>query len=105
MAIQVLPPKHPDETITLEFDFSGRLLAVETLTGGGCTAIVGSGVDPSPSSIISGAATQSGFIVRQVVTGGLPGVVYVINCEVTTSESNVLINQARLAVVSENPYD
>lgn len=104
MSIQTFETKLADETITISFEFTNRLATGESITAGACVAEVFSGTDASPSSIISGAATLSGAIVSQVITGGLAGVVYLISCEVDTDDSNVLINQGRIAVVAENPY-
>lgn len=105
MSNQISVSKGVSETISLAFEFQGRLLEGETLTGGGCVVSVLSGVDPSPSSMLVGGATQNGTEVVQQITGGLPGVIYVVSCQADTSELNILIQQSALAVVSENPFN
>lgn len=102
---QIQVSKLYSETISLTFEFGGRLLEGETLTGGGCVVSVLSGTDPDPSSMLVGGAVQNGTEIIQQVTGGLPGVIYVISCQADTSELNILIQQSALAVVSEDPFN
>ena len=102
---QIRAVKQAGETISLFFEFAGRLLEGETLTGGGCVVSVLSGTDPSPEDLLDGGAVQNGTEVVQQIIGGLPGVVYVISCQADTSELNILIQQSALAVVSDNPFN
>jgi len=100
----IFAPKNALETVDLSFDFSGMLEIGETLASGAVTAEVFAGEDASPSSLIDGAAVLDGTIVTQSVTAGISGVVYVLNCAVTTNTGQDLILQGLLAVTSNNPF-
>lgn len=103
MSTQIFESKLVDETISLTFNFGSRLSAGETISAGGCAVEVFSGVDANPSALLSGAATLDGEDIIQQITGGLEGVVYLISCQADTSDNNVLINQGKVAVLSNNP--
>ena len=78
------------------------LLAIgETISTQSCTASVYSGVDASPSSVISGSASASGAIVSQKVAAGVLGVIYEIACTITTSAGQTLILPGYLAIVQD----
>lgn len=83
--------KYAGETVKVTFDFTSMLASGETLSTEVVTATVYSGTDASPSSVISGAASASGAVVTQTITGGTLGVVYELKCTVTTSASQILI--------------
>jgi hypothetical protein len=97
----LVPPKSSDATRKLTFDFISDLIVGETISSATTTATVWSGFDPSPSTVISGAATISGTVVTQLVTAGQAGTLYKLMCEATTSESQVLTKFAYLAIVDE----
>jgi len=90
MSMVLLSPKQQGETANYNFDFISRLGVNETITTQSVTATVWSGNDPSPSSIISGAATASRTVVTQKITGGVVGTIYKLVCQVTTSSSQTL---------------
>ncbi|MHB8413931.1 MAG: phage fiber-tail adaptor protein [Acidiferrobacteraceae bacterium] len=98
-----LAPKLVGETATYTFDFLSRLAVGETISTQVCAATVYSGVDASPSSIISGSATASGSVVSQNITAGVAGVIYQIVCTITTSASQTLLLQGYLAVLENLP--
>ena len=79
------------ETKSLVFDFLSSLALGETLSTASVAAIVYSGTDASPSSLISGSATISGSQVTQKITGGVLGVTYLLTCTVTTSAGQTLL--------------
>lgn len=85
-----LPPKRQGETVNYEFDFLSQLGPTETISTKVTTASVFSGVDASPSSVINGAASNSGSVVTQSLTAGTVGVIYTIVCTVTTSLSQTI---------------
>ena len=99
MSRVILQPKIAAETVSYTFDFSSRMGSTETISTKVTTATVYSGTDASPSSIISGAATSSGQIVTQALTGGTLGVIYTVLCTITTSLSQTLQLSAYLAIV------
>jgi hypothetical protein len=100
MTTLVLSDKLQHETITVKMDFTSRMEPGETVNTAIAQAVVSSGVDPSPADIISGIATVTNNIVSQVITGGLPGVIYKLSFSVRSSANNILINTAQLAVLS-----
>jgi len=95
-------PKASTETRSLFVDFLSLLQQGETISTQVCTASVFSGVDASPSSIISGAASVNGTKVYQKVTGGVNGAIYLLKYTITTSLGNTLSIFSYLAVV-DNP--
>jgi hypothetical protein len=97
-----LPPKYVGESLNLPpFDFISRLGVTETLVSAVATATVYSGTDPSPGSIISGAAVISGTQVTQKVVGGLLGVIYEILITALTSLGQSLEMSGYLAIVPD----
>jgi len=98
-----LQPKLVGETRAYSFDFLSRLAVGETISTQVCTASVYSGLDTSPSSLISGSATASGSVVAQTLTGGVAGVIYQITCTITTSASQTLQLLAYLPVLANLP--
>lgn len=95
------PAKLLGETVTLTFDFTSRMGAAETISTQSVAASVFSGTDASPSSMVSGAASVSGKVVSQNITGGTLGVVYELLCTITTSLSQTLQLSAYLPVVQD----
>lgn len=87
---QVLEPKHASETLSLVFNFASQLSVGETISSATASCSVYSGMDASPSSVLSGSATVSGAQVTQLVTGGTAGVTYAITIAATTSASEII---------------
>lgn len=85
-----IPPKLVGETATVRFDFISRLAVGETISTKSVVATVYTGVDATPSAVISGAASSSGTVVSQLVTGGVAGVIYQLVCTITTSAGQTL---------------
>lgn len=94
-----LPSKLVGETLATTFDFLSLLAIGETISSASCTASVYSGVDASPSAILSGGAAISGSKVTQTVTAGTLGVTYLLLCSVVTSLSHTLQISAFLCIV------
>ena len=105
MSTIVFQSKVVGEEVLLELNFLSRLAVGETLLTVDRTMVVASGVDANPTAMLSGVATISGSIVRQMVIGGLPGVVYLFNVAVRTSNSQLLFNHGKLAVLSNLPLN
>lgn len=96
----VIQPKTPDEVITVSFPFQDVLEFGETISGAAVAAAVFAGTDADPNDIIFGAATVSGgFTVQQVITGGLPGVIYNLQCVANGDGGHVYSKSARLAII------
>lgn len=95
----VFDAKQAGSTEPRIFDFTSKLAVGETISTATVTAAVYSGVDASPSAIISGSASISGAQVTQKLTAGTAGVIYKLTCSITTSASNTLILTAFLAVI------
>jgi hypothetical protein len=90
MSLVVLPPKPLGATIKQVFDFISALAVGETISTASVAATVWSGVDATPGSLVSGAASISGTKVTQTLTGGVAGTIYKLVCTVTTSASQTL---------------
>lgn len=89
------------ETIKVPFDFLSRLSAGETISSAGVAASVYSGIDASPSAIISGAASISRSVVMQTIVAGTLGVTYELLCSATTSMGQVLQLSGYLVIVPD----
>jgi hypothetical protein len=99
-----LKPKRQGETCfgSQPFDFASSLAVGETISTQVVTATVYSGNDPSPGSVISGAAiVQNVTQVAQLFTAGVIGVIYSLVCRVTTSLGQTLEQMAYLAIVPD----
>ena len=94
-----LAPKYSGETTNVVFDFTSRLGVSETISSAATVATVYSGVDASPSAMVSGSASISGTQVTQLITAGVTGVVYNLQCTVVTSLGQTLQQQGFLAVL------
>jgi methylmalonyl-CoA mutase cobalamin-binding subunit len=99
MSQAIFPAKLSTETHLLTFDFSNDLPAAVTISTQVVTAAVYSGVDASPSSLISGSASDSAQIVTQLVTGGVSGTTYLLTCTITTSDSQTHAKQGFLTII------
>ena len=94
------PAKLEGETVALEFDFASRLGEGETISSASVACVVYSGVDSTPTSLLSGADSTSGSVVTQRVTGGEAGTIYLLSCSAVTSASQTLFLQGLLAITS-----
>lgn len=99
----VLGTKFVGETRPYTFDFTSVLAVGETISTKAVVATVYSGTDSSPSSLISGAASNSGAVVSQKLTAGTAGVIYLLVCTITTSSSNTYLLSAFMAVIPTAP--
>lgn len=101
----ILPAKTDNEVLFAKFPFQSQLAVNETISSATVTAAVYSGTDPSPGSIISGAATIiSEYVattVQQKLTGGVEGVIYILTCIAISSLAQTLSMTAYLAVVPD----
>lgn len=101
MSRSILSPKQQGATKTTTFDFTSDLAIGETISTQVVAASVYSGVDGTPSGIISGVASASGAIVSQKITGGVVGVIYQLLCTITTSLGQTLIQSAFLTIIPD----
>jgi hypothetical protein len=97
----IFPGKRAGETIFLLFDYTSQLAVGETISSAVVTASVYSGIDASPSSIISGSASISGPVVSQKITAGVLGVIYELLCAATTSTGEVIDLCGALAIIPD----
>lgn len=95
-----LPIKQVGDSSKAVFDFISRLGVAETISTASVVATVYSGVDPTPSAVISGVASISGTQVTQLLTAGVAGTIYQLVCSITTSLGQTLTLPAFLAVES-----
>ena len=102
----IFQPKRLGETIIPNpspFNFTSQLAVGETINSATVTASVYTGVDANPSSIISGAATISGAIVSQKLTGGVVGVIYELLCAAVTNLGQTIQLAGYLAIIPDLP--
>ena len=99
----VLKSKKLGEVVGYPVDFISSLGVAETISSATVTASVYSGVDPNPQFIVLGAATITGTIVQQGITGGVLGTIYELLYAATTSLNQLIEISAFLAVVPDLP--
>lgn len=92
------PSKKATELGPVTFDFTSVLAVGELINGQSVTAAVYTGVDANPSGILSGAATLNGKLVSQKITTAVTGVVYSLNCVVTTTSGNTYQQSSYFAI-------
>jgi hypothetical protein len=103
MARIITLPKPATDTIFYTFNFVSPLGPTETISTAVCTASVYTGVDASPSLVISGAAQIVGQNVNQLLTGGIPGVVYQILCTIVSNLGQTITLSTYLYVEGNLP--
>ncbi len=101
MSLVTTPAKTVAEKTLIGFDFASKLSIGEALTAASCAIEVWSGIDASPSSVLSGTPTVSGTKAYQTVVGGISGCLYKITCVGTTSAPNNPVLMTILAVVQD----
>ena len=94
-------PKYAGATCSVVFDFTSDLASSETIDSAVVTCTEYSGTDASPSSMVSGADSTSGYLVSQLITGGVVGNVYELLCTITTSLGQTLTKPGFLAVIPD----
>jgi hypothetical protein len=95
------PAKRQGETLALQFDFTSKLAAGQYLTSATVTVSVYSGVDPSPSLVLSGSASVAGAVATQKVTGGVAGTIYSLLCAASSSDGQTLELMGFLAITQD----
>ena len=90
--------KEASTPFSATFSFAIDLALGETLSSASVTAAVYSGTDPTPSAIISGAASSSGGEGTQILIDGVEGVIYLLVCLVGTSLGGTLTRTGYLAI-------
>ena len=93
------PPKLSGETKSFVFDFTSSLAIGETVSSASVVATVWSGNDPTPSGIVSGAASVSSPQVTQTITAGVVGTIYQLICSAVTSAGQTLLGYGLMTVL------
>jgi hypothetical protein len=93
----ITPAKLVNEDVKITFDFANEMIAGSTISTFTCTATAYSGVDASPSSIVS-TTFISGQTVTVIIDDGVEGCIYLLTFTITTSDSQVRIAQTFLAI-------
>ena len=75
--------KEPGEIVIVTFDFSA--LASVLSNAAIVVTTVNGAADPSPASLLSGAAQITGATVLQKIQGGVNGAVYKLHCQVDSA--------------------
>jgi hypothetical protein len=88
-------PKRVSEAEAFTADFAGgvtpRLGTGETIVSAVWSVSVVTGVDATPSAMLSGSPSISGAKVTQMITGGVKGVTYQLICTAQTSAGQTLV--------------
>lgn len=92
--------KYSGDTITFTFDFTGVVDGIGSAT---VTAVHDRGTpDAGAGSLILGNPLIDGARVRQRITGGLDGALYVLTCTALGTDGERLSDQALLWVRSRD---
>ena len=86
MSRVIVPPKLVSETRIDTVDFSPFLPVGVTLSSVVASIVVYSGVDSTPSAVLTGAAV-AGSTVNVTTTGGVLGVIYALSLVATFSNA------------------
>ena len=100
MSTVVFASKLQAEQSDIEVDVLPRLAVGENALTVATVMEVLSVVDPNPAAMLSGSPTLSGTIARQKVVGGLPGVIYQLTFAIRTSNSQIVLDRGKIAVLS-----
>lgn len=90
----MLPDKDPAESVVLQFEFDGELVAIDAAT---VTVEVLDGLDPAVATMLDGALQIQGTSVLQRVSAGVDLVNYKLRCTATHGV-NVRVRAAVLPV-------
>lgn len=83
----MMPIKDPEETVTVEFDFTGEMDSIQSAV---VTATVQNGTDANPSAILSGTHEIDGSKIYQKITGGVSGVIYRLRCKALNASDTIV---------------
>lgn len=99
MSTVVFVSKLQAESADVEVDVLSRLAVGETALTVATAMEVLNGVDANPGAMLSGSPSLSGTVAKQKVIGGLPGVIYQLTFAVRTSNSQIVLNRGKVAVL------
>lgn len=91
--------KTASASLSAIFDFSSNLAINETLSSASVAAVVYSGADANPTTLINGATTVAAGKATQLLSNGTLGVVYSLTCTAITSLGQTLQRQGFLTIV------
>ena len=77
---QDFSPKNPADADVFTFDYAADMAPGDTMLGSTWAVFVETGVDPTPSVMISGSAASIGTTANQLMIGGVSGVYYRFEC-------------------------
>lgn len=101
MSRSVQPAKSADATLLYQWDFTSLLQPSETISNAFFSVSVYSGDDDFPSDILSGSPSISGSVVSQLITGGVLGTVYSVDCNALTSLSQDIIISSFVSIIPD----
>lgn len=94
---QITQQKAPAEILTLPFEFRQMMMFGESIIETETVITVQSGEDSDPTSML-GDATYSQTVVSQIISGGLPGVVYKLAISILTDQGCVYVMEGLVYV-------
>lgn len=80
--------KAPVESVTLKFDFSSELGAIDSATV--TVSVHGVGTDPAVAAFLQGSHQISGTSVFQRISGGRSGLKYLVRCVALSGSDAIL---------------
>ena len=95
----VQPPKFQSSSVLYSWDFTSLLQFSEIIGSAFIDVSVYSGTDPIPYIILSGLPSISGNVVSQLITGGVEGVIYNVDCSAVTSLGQTLIISSYISII------
>jgi hypothetical protein len=96
----ILAAKDAALTYRERWDFISMLSPGETISSATLSAVLYSGLTDDATTLFFGSPATSGSIVTQTLTGGTPGQVYLLKCDVTASSGNEYTIFSLLSVLS-----
>jgi hypothetical protein len=92
-------PKFTSEVKDIIFDFSDDIGPTDSIASATLVASVLSGVDATPTTILTGSPVCSGFGVTQRVSAGVRGVKYKLHVTATAVGGTVHVQEVEMGVV------
>jgi hypothetical protein len=102
MSERIQPVKRISDTIIVTFDFSDQMIPGETIGNTGVFSELWSGVDATPSAMISGTATIDGQTITQKIIGGAYGAIYTLIALIDTSRGQALSSRTKIVILPYN---
>lgn len=91
-------PKDSAENVLYTFDFAAKLAANEALTGTPTFTVEDAFLDAASTDLTVGTPTVAETSVQALLSGGVAGVLYVVECTATTDGGQTLVVAGGISV-------